>query len=257
MITVVVILCPSNCNMRMNSRLGGMSMSEVNETVDIDGFPVVDDVSEEKEIVEIYLEDLQSLADTIDELERDEDTTTKIDRTLTNERIIYLQGIINEESISNVVAMIHYYNAEDDSRNIEPEHRKNIKIYISSEGGEIIWCKKLLAAIENSKCKIETIAEGGQIASAGFVIFIAGDVRKMSRHTEPLYHTLSAGLSGTYAEMKNQMAFYDRVQKEMDEYIVERTEIPLKKLKKYRERNLDWHISFAECKKYKVFDIEI
>lgn len=228
-------------------------MSEVNET---DG-AVAEEQQEEKEIVEIYLEDLQALADTIEELERDEDITTKIDRVLTAERVIYLQGIINEESISNVVAMIHYYNLEDDRAGIEPVDRKNIQIYISSEGGEIIWCKKLLAAIENSKCKIETIAEGGQIASAGFVIFIAGDIRKMSRHTEPLYHTLSAGLSGTYSEMKNQMAFYDRVQKDMDKYIAERTEIPMKKLRKYRERNLDWHMTFEECKRYKVFDIEI
>lgn len=231
----------------------------MSEEIRDDGIEEVEEVKDggTRKVVEVYLDELQDLADTIDEFEKDEDITTKIERVLTEERVIYLQGIIDETSISNAVAMVHYYNLEDDRNEIVTQNRKNIKIYISSEGGEIIWCKKLLSAIENSKCKIETIAEGGQIASAGFVIFIAGDIRKMSRHTEPLYHTLSAGLSGTYAEMKNQMGFYDRVQKDMDKYITERTEIPLKKLNRYRERNLDWHMTFEECKKYKVFDIEI
>lgn len=233
-------------------------MSEVEEKYLVNDEDKIDEnIIEEKEIVEVYLEDITTLVETIEELEKDEDTASKVERVLTDERVIYLQGIINEDSISDVIAMIHYYNLKDDRNNVEEKNRKNIKIYISSEGGEIVWCKKLLAAIENSKCKIETISEGGQIASAGFVIFIAGDIRKMSRHTEPLYHTLSAGLSGTYSEMKNQLAYYDRVQSEMEDYIAMRTKIPLKKLKKYREKNLDWHMSFEECAKFKVFDIEI
>lgn len=233
-------------------------MSENKEIVESEDIETAtEETTEDREIVEVYLDDLEALLEDIDELENDEDITTKIDRVLTSERVIYLQGMIDKESISSVVAMIHYYNLEDDKNEIPPEARKNIKIYISSEGGEIIWCKKLLAAIENSKCKIETISEGGQIASAGFVIFLAGDIRKLSRHSEPMYHNLSAGLSGSYSEMKNQIAYYERIQNEMDDYIVERTEIPLKKLKKYREKNQDWHLSFNECKKYKVFDIEI
>ncbi|MGG0667674.1 ATP-dependent Clp protease proteolytic subunit [Lederbergia citrisecunda] len=233
-------------------------MSEANEHVKSEGIETTTEkTTEDREIVEVYLDDLEALLKDIDELENDEDITTKIDRVLTSERVIYLQGIIDKESISSVVAMIHYYNLEDDKNDISPEDRKNIKIYISSEGGEIIWCKKLLAAIENSKCKIETISEGGQIASAGFIIFLAGDIRKLSRHSEPLYHNLSAGFEGTYSEMKTQMAYYDKTQREMDEYIISRTSIPMKRLKKYRERNLDWHMTFEECKKYKVFDIEI
>lgn len=216
-----------------------------------------DSVVDEREIVEVYREDLETLAEALAEYEADEDIIDKIEKTLADERIIYLQGAIEKESISDVIAMIHYYNLDDDRNNIPIDRRKNIKIYISSEGGELTWCKKLLAAMENSKCKIETISEGGQIASAGFVIFVSGDVRKLSRFSEPLYHNLSAGFSGTYSEMKNQIALYERYQNEMDKYIAEKTDIPLKKLQSYRKKNQDWHITFDECKKYRVFDVEI
>lgn len=215
------------------------------------------DEDDGKEVVQVYLEELEALVDTIAELEADEDIVDKIEKTLFSGRNIYLQGVVNEESISHVVSMIHYYNLEDDNRNLEPEERENIKLYISSEGGELIWCKRLLSAMENSKCKIETISEGGQIASAGLVIFLAGDIRKLSRHSEPMYHNLSAGVAGSYSEMDNQMNLYRRIQQEMDDYIVEMTEIPLKKLQSYRKKNQDWHITFNEAKKYKMFDIQI
>lgn len=233
-------------------------MSEFDKVVEESSEQIIDEgVEEEKEIVEIYLEDLETLAETIAEYEADEDIDTKIEKSLIDNRIIYLQGIIEEDSISNVVTLIHYFNLEDDKFDVPLEERKNIKIYISSEGGELVWCKKLLAAIENSKCKIETISEGGQIASAGFVIFLAGDIRKMSRHSEPMYHNLSAGFSGSYSEMKNQIALYERIQSDIDDYIVERTEIPLKKLQSYRKKNQDWHLTFDECKKYKIYNVEI
>jgi len=212
--------------------------------------------NEEMDIIEVTEEQLEEL---LRELGQDNDLepAQMIDKVLFEERHIYLQGVIDADTVNQVVPMIHYYNSEDKANNISSSQRTPIKIFINSVGGEITQGKVILSAMENSDTPIETISQGGSASSMGMVLFLCGHVKKMSRHTEMMYHNLSAGLSGTYAEMKNQIAYYERIQNEMDAYIVERTEIPMKKLKRYRERNLDWHMSFEECKKYKVFDVEI
>ncbi|MEK4025500.1 ClpP family protease [Sporosarcina sp. FSL W7-1283] len=215
------------------------------------------EAEDERETVVVYLDELEKLSELVDELENDENIEDKIDRTLFDERVIYLQGTISTDTVNQVVPMIHFYNIQDSKNNIPIEKRKNIQIYISSVGGEMTHGKNILAAMEASEAKIETILQGSMGASMGMVLFLGGDIRKMSRHAEMLYHNLSAGMEGTYSEMKNQFAYYDRLQKEMDKYIVERTDIPMKKLKRYSERNLDWYMSFEECKKYNVFHIEI
>lgn len=219
-------------------------MSEVDKVVD-DA-----EVEEDVQVLELTEEQLEALMSGLEDdgLEPIE----KIDKKLFESRNIYLSGIIDEDIVNQIIPMIHYYNLDAK----ETGDDSSIKIYINSPGGEMTQGNAIVQEIENSALTVETIAQG-TISSMGFVIFLAGDIRRLSRHTEIMYHTLSAGLSGTYSEMKNQMSYYERLQNQVDDYIVERTEIPKKKLKRYRERNLDWFLTFDECKKYKVFDEEI
>lgn len=207
-------------------------------------------VEDEKEIVEIYLEDLEVLAETIAEYEADEDIEEKIEKTLFNARNIYLYGEINQSLIESAVAMIHYYNEED--KNTEIEDCTPINIFIASEGGEAYSGYNLVSAIERSKTPVHTYSEGTQLMSMGFIIFLAGEKRYMSRHSNPMYHQLSAGTQSTMKSMENDVAYYRRMQAETADYIAERTSIPLKKLRSYDKRNVDWHLTFKECKDYNV-----
>lgn len=76
----------------------------------------------------------------------------------------------------------------------------------------------------------------------------------MSRFGNLMYHELRAASDvSTLAEMKNTVNHYERLQDKMDKYIVERTSIPLKKLKEQRKRNLDWFIDYDTAKRYGVF----
>lgn len=229
---------------------------ETDEAVEID--------EDGKEIVEVYLEDLEVLAeqlaeyeDVLEEVSKDEDIGDKIEKVLFKERNVYIEGTIDEDNCSHVSAMIHYYNAVDKENNIPVDERESIKIYINSPGGSLSHGKKVLAAMESSTTPIETISQGGQLASMAFVLFVGADVRKMSRHSETMYHNLLAGSEGTFSEMKNQISYYERLQNEMDEYVAERTNIPLKKLRKLRQKNQDWHLTFNECKEYGVFTEQI
>lgn len=239
-------------------------MSEVEKLVEIDEVSDSEELTDidttdsgERETVEVYVDDLEDILKSLDELESEEDISTKIDRTLIEERNIYIEGTIDNSTSSQVTAMIHYYNAIDNEKDIPIEERSSIKLYLNSPGGSLSSGKNILAAMEGSKTPIETISQGGQLASMAFVLFVGANIRKMSRHSEPMYHNLLAGVDGSFSEMKNQISYFERLQNEMDEFVAERTKIPLKKMKKLRQKNQDWHLTFNECRDYEVFTEQI
>lgn len=211
-------------------------------------------VEDEKEIVEIYLEDLEVLAETIAEYEADEDIEEKVEKALVNERIIHLHGEVGEDMAGHIIPLIQYYNIQDDNKEVDIEKRKPIRIYVDSEGGEIYKGLTILSTIENSRTPVWTYLEGSIGMSMGLILFLAGHRRFMSRFGNLLYHELRAGSeTKTLAEMKNTINHYDKLQNKLDSYIVERTSIPMKKLKNQRKKNLDWYIDYEEAQKYDVF----
>lgn len=210
-------------------------------------------MSETIEIVESEKKDVQKI-------EIDEDTLIEIERMIEQEnveaRTIYLNDAIDIETVDKIVPLIHLFNREDESMDVND--RIPIKIYVNTVGGELYSGNAILAAIEGSKTPVWTYLEGGIGYSYGLVLFQSGHVRHMSRHAFLMYHELRAA-SGeqTLAEMKNTIQQYDRLQNMMDNYIVSRTAIPMKKLKKQRSKNLDWYIDFETAKRYQMFDVEI
>ena len=219
-------------------------MSEVNETVDIEK-------EEHVEVLELTDEQLDALLNGADDI----DPLDKVDRTLFDERIIYLTGEVNEQMVNNVVPMVHYYNALDDKYEIPIEDRSPLKVYVNTGGGELYNGTAIQAAFEGSKTPIHTYAQGAVQMSMGLIIFLAGHKRFMSRHANFLYHELRSGMDvNTLAEMNNLVRHYSNLQDKMDKYIVERTKIPMKRLKNQRKKNLDWFIDFDTAKKYEMFD---
>jgi ATP-dependent Clp protease protease subunit len=219
-----------------DERLGGMSMSEV----------------ESKEIVDIELteEQLDCILDELDDVENIDD----VEDVLFENRVIYLSGAVDNDMSANIIPLIHYYNIQDEQNNISSELRSPIKIFIDSEGGELYRGFNLLSSIERSETPIWTYLEGSIGMSMSLILFLSGTRRFMSRFGNLMYHELRAGSDvSTLAEMKNTVNHYERLQDKMDKYIVERTSIPLKKLKEQRKKNLDWFIDYDIAKKYDVF----
>lgn len=206
-------------------------------------------MSENKEIIDIELTEKQRDA-ILDELDEQPD----IEELLQDERIIYLHGEITEDTVNQVVPMIHYYNALDRRNGIPKDERLPIKLYVRSSGGSVHEGMNIVTAIETSETPVWTINDGNIGYSMGFVIFIAGHRSFMSRHAFLLFHEISATQDVmTYSEMRNVIEHYRVMQDKLDKYIVERTKIPMKKLKEYRKRNIDWYIDYETAKKYEVF----
>ena len=209
----------------------------------------------DKEIIDIELTEEQ-LDAILDGMEAD--TVEDVEDALFQQRTIYLSGAVDGDMSAHIIPLIHYYNSQDDKENIEPERRKPIHIFIDSEGGELYRGFNLLSTIERSKTPVWTYLEGSIGMSMSFVLFLSGERRFMSRFGNLMYHELRAASDvQTLAEMKNTVRHYDRLQDKMDNYIVERTNIPLKKLRDQRKKNLDWYIDYDVAKRYGVFTDKI
>ncbi|MBI2634930.1 MAG: ATP-dependent Clp protease proteolytic subunit [Parcubacteria group bacterium] len=97
--------------------------------------------------------------------------------------------------------------------------RKPLTIYINSEGGDVDDMFKIYDHIKNSPLFITTVVAGCAL-SAGFIIFLAGDLRKAFPHALFGFHAPTIYYSRDYSEgpvEAAELAFY---QKQMFETMV-------------------------------------
>ena len=129
-----------------------------------------------------------------------------------------------------------------------------IKIYIDSYGGQVYQCMGLLGVMERSTTPIHTIVTGCAM-SCGFLILIAGHKRFAHKMSTPLYHQVSSGAFGKVQDMEEKVEEAKRLQKQIEEYTMERTTIEKKKLKKVLENKIDWFMTAQEAKDLGVIDV--
>lgn len=161
----------------------------------------------------------------------------------TDNRIIYIHDYIQQSTISKVCYNLLWLLDEDNKKEAKEKDfkRKPIKIYINSHGGysDDMWA--LVDIMLNSKTPIYTYSTG-YADSCGFLIFIAGERRYITNHTQMMCHQFSGGLRGTYQDIKEGIEEYDRLWATLTDYICSRTRISLEKLNEVKERKLDWII---------------
>lgn len=206
-----------------------------------------------KDIVDIELteEQLDAILDELD----DTDSIEDVEDALFEERIIYMNGAIDSDVAGNIVPLIKYFNIQDDRKGLSKEDRMPIKIYVNSEGGEAYEGLGILSSIINSVTPVWTYNEGTISYSMALLLFLAGHRRHMGRFSFLLYHELrGASDTKTLAESKVVLEHHNEMQDMMDKFIVERTSIPIKKLRDKRKHNKDWYISYSVAKEYNMFD---
>ena len=153
-----------------------------------------------------------------------------------------------DETLTELIKEIILINAQDAGKPVE--ERVPIKLFIYSYGGELNAAFALIAACEASETPVITVNVGVAM-SAGLLLLLAGERRYAFRHSQALIHSGSvAGMSGTYEQMAQAQAAYDREVKHMREYILERTAIPEKVFA--RRKAQDWYLSVEEQLSYGI-----
>lgn len=164
-------------------------------------------------------------------------------------RMLYLDNDVESELILEMQKYIISWNRED--KDIPIEQRKPIKIMIFSPGGDVISMYNLIDIILLSKTPVYTY-NIGMAYSAAFDILLAGHKRYCLPRSRALFHGGSAAFSGTATQVNDQSDNYKKIQKESEDWVLERTKITKAQFSK-KKRN-EWYFTASEQVEYGIVD---
>lgn len=138
-------------------------------------------------------------------------------------RNIYI-GEITPELGAAVESLIRFYNSVDKSLNIPCEKRVPIKLWVDSEGGDLISALTIMDAIELSSTPIYTINQG-MAYSGGFFIFMCGHRRITFPRSSFLFHEGSISTGGDANKFENMADFYKKQRTQLKADVISHTKI--------------------------------
>lgn len=180
-----------------------------------------------------------------------------IDNNSQQDRILYLTGDVADSNISDVCKKILDIN-DADQKGISTyvKYRVDpIELHIQSFGGSIPDMWALIDIIESSNTPIITYCSG-YCMSAASLIFLAGHIRCMYKHSVIMFHQMSNLVYGKYNDVKLEQAELDRLHKQMIKYIKKRTKLGKNKdfYKRFNKLKEDIHFTPKQALKYGICD---
>lgn len=168
------------------------------------------------------------------------------------ERNLYIIGDIDQESLSDTLKGIIKINESD--RQLEVLAKLNgfsytpkpIKIYIESYGGDLTPTRGLIGVIEQSKTPVHTISVGAAM-SCGFMLLISGHKRFCYEHSTPLYHQILTFPWGPLKTVDENVKQSKKLQKWIEDYVLEKTKMTKKQLKKIYKCKKDVYMTSQEA----------
>lgn len=165
-------------------------------------------------------------------------------KELLDKNKVLLVGEINERKVEEVIEKI---------LSIELKNNDDIVLIINSTGGNLTDAFMLVDIMEFVKNKIITIGLGS-ICSAGLLIFMAGDERRITKNVSILSHQYYWKNSGKYHELRGKRKEEDLIMRRILEHYKKYTGLSEKEIKKYLLRETDTWLSPKEAIKYHLAD---
>lgn len=163
------------------------------------------------------------------------------------QRKLRVDGEIDMLMISDVIRHILQFNADD--KNVAPEARKPIILYVSSNGGEVDAGFALIDVILASKTPVYTVNLGFQY-SMGFLIGLAGYKRYATPNAKVLMHDGSQFIYDSGAKVQDRVEFQKKVEERVKNYILSRSKLTEEE---YNSKlRVEWYL-FADEAKEKGF----
>src|SRR5437762_12909495 len=164
---------------------------------------------------------------------------------LLKDRIIFLQGVVDDNSANLIVAQLLFLQFDDP--------KADIHLYINSPGGSVTAGMSIYDTMQFVTCDVATYCVG-QAASMGAVLLTAGAAGK--RHALPnariMIHQPLAGMQGTAEEIAIHAKEFKRIKQKMNEILIKHTGHPLDKIEKDTDR--DRFMSAEEAAEYRLVD---
>lgn len=174
-----------------------------------------------------------------------------------NSRVIFLYNDINEDVAYHVMQSIENLNQRD--REEEAKAKLNNSTYeappiildITSNGGSVRDGFNIISAVHNSKTPVYTRV-GGYAYSMGFMIFLAGQERYISKYADIMYHQLSTVHWGTLKDVEEQLIVSQTLADRIVDYVSSRTSLTKKQLDKIKTSKVDKYYNAEEALKYNI-----
>ena len=164
---------------------------------------------------------------------------------LLKDRIIFLQGAIDDGSANLIVAQMLFLQFDDP--------KADIHLYINSPGGSVTAGLSIYDTMQYVTCDVATYCIG-QCASMGAVLLSAGTKGKRNAlpHARVMIHQPLAGTEGTTTEILIHAKEFIRLKRELNEILLKHTGQSLERIE--RDTDRDKFMSAREAMEYGVVD---
>ena len=164
---------------------------------------------------------------------------------LLKERIIMLQGEINDVSSSNVIAQLLYLYSNDPN--------KDIYLYINSVGGSITSGMAIYDTMRYIKCDVNTICIGMCASMAAFLLAAGAKGKRFAlENSEVMIHQPSGGASGVASDIQIAANRINKLKEKLNYLLALNTNQNYEKIKTDTER--DYFMDANEAKEYGIID---
>jgi ATP-dependent Clp protease, protease subunit len=164
---------------------------------------------------------------------------------LLKDRIIFLQGTIDDDSANLVVAQMLFLQFDDP--------KADIHLYINSPGGSVTAGMAIYDTMHYITCDVATYCIG-LAASMGATLLAAGTKGKRNAlpHSEVMIHQVLGGARGSATDMMIRTKNLLRTKKIMNEILQRHTGQPLERIEKDTDR--DNFMTAKEAQEYGLVD---
>lgn len=164
---------------------------------------------------------------------------------LLKDRIIFLQGPIDDASANLVVAQMLFLQFDDP--------KSDIHLYINSPGGSVTAGLSIYDTMQYVTCDVATYCIG-QCASMAAVLLAAGTKGKRNAlpHARVMIHQPMAGTEGTTTEILLHLKEFQRLKKDLNEILLKHTGQTLERIE--RDTDRDKFMSAREAQEYGIVD---
>lgn len=163
------------------------------------------------------------------------------------ERIIYLSGEVNEQSIAQTIAGIVKLANQDRSA--------PITLMVSTYGGSVDEMFSLYDVVKYVPCPIHTVGLG-KVMSAGVLLLASGKkgCRMVGKSARLMIHPISGETEGNVFQFQNELQEFQRQQKLMEDLLLKETTMSRAQLTKLMKSGCDNYITARDALKYGLVD---
>lgn len=172
-----------------------------------------------------------------------------------DDRILYLSADVNATSIADICKQILAIE-EVDRKGLEKFRNYTInpiRLYVQSFGGSIYDMWSLIDIIEASQTPIITYCTG-YCMSAAALIFLAGHIRVMYKHSTIMFHQMTAGYWAKFNDIQIEQKQLESMHKDMMKCIRKKTNLKDKFFKRIDDNKEDVYFTAKECIKHGICD---